>query len=137
MRCENAVRGVGAEDIKVTVLKAAFALVEHIKRLSLVLFHRIHRSLKHDLGGGELSCRDRVKDVFSLVEGLGLYTGYATKGLFESQNREQHQCDGHRKACGHHGLSNVFFVPKRKLKPIVMAPAPSSTIHITAGTPAD
>src|SRR5215510_5295102 len=109
MRCENAVRGVGAEHIKVTVLEAAFALVKHIKRLRLVLFHRIHCSLKHSLGGGELSCRDRVKDVFSLVEGLRLYTGDATKGLFQSQNREQHQCDGHRKACGHHGLSNGIF----------------------------
>src|SRR5262245_43916653 len=75
MRSENAVRSVGTEHIKVTIPKPAFALVEHIECFRLVLFHRSHCSLKHGLGGGVLSCRDRVKDVFNLVEGVRLYTG--------------------------------------------------------------
>ena len=37
-------------DIKITVLKAALALVEHIECFRLVLFHRGNCSLKHGLG---------------------------------------------------------------------------------------
>src|SRR6478735_3743128 len=61
LRRYNAVRGVGAEHIKIAVLEAAFALVEHIKRLRLVLFHRGHGSLKHSFGllcSAEVSCPD-------------------------------------------------------------------------------
>src|SRR4249919_2497347 len=50
MRRYDAVRGVGAEHIKIAVLEAAFALVEHIKRLRLVLLHSGHGSLKHSFG---------------------------------------------------------------------------------------
>src|SRR5512143_3510293 len=49
MRCENAVRGVGTEHIEVTLPKAALALVEHIERFRLVLFHRGHCPLEHGL----------------------------------------------------------------------------------------
>jgi hypothetical protein len=61
LRGYDAVRGVGAPHIKITVLEAAFTVVEHIKRLRLVLFHRGHCSLKHSFGflcGAEVSCPD-------------------------------------------------------------------------------
>src|SRR5262245_36231179 len=57
----DAVRGVGAVDIEITVLKAALALVEHIKRLRLAFLHRGHCSLKHSFGflcGAEVSRPD-------------------------------------------------------------------------------
>src|SRR6185437_909504 len=50
LRRYDAVRGVGAEHIKITVLEAALAIVEHIKRLRLVLFHCGHCSLEHSFG---------------------------------------------------------------------------------------
>src|SRR5262245_21439419 len=50
MRGHNAVRGVGAADIKVTVPKPALCLIEHIERLCFVFFHRGDCSLKHGLG---------------------------------------------------------------------------------------
>src|SRR5262245_34114762 len=61
MRRYDPVRSVGAGHIKIAVLKAAFSLVEHIKRLRLVLFHRGHCSLKHSFGflcSAEVSCAD-------------------------------------------------------------------------------
>src|SRR5262245_26942314 len=59
MRRYDAVQGVGAEHIKISVLEAALALVEHIKRLRLILFHCGHCSLEHGfglLGSAEVSC---------------------------------------------------------------------------------
>lgn len=56
-----AVRCVGAPHIKITVLKAALAFVEHIKCFRLVFFNRGNCSFKHRLGflcSAELSCRD-------------------------------------------------------------------------------
>src|SRR5262249_58212596 len=61
LRRNDAVRGVGAPHIKVAILEAALALVEHIQRLRLVLFHRGHCSLKHSFGflwRAEVSCRN-------------------------------------------------------------------------------
>src|SRR4029079_4548415 len=46
----DAVRGVSAPHIKVSILEAALALVEHIQCLRLVLFHRGHCSLEHSFG---------------------------------------------------------------------------------------
>src|SRR5262245_15138691 len=54
----DAVRGVGAPLLKVWILEAVLALVEHFQRLRPVLFHCGHCSLKHGLGflcGTELS----------------------------------------------------------------------------------
>src|SRR5262245_34822374 len=50
MRRDNAVRSVGARAGKVTVLKPALALVEHIECLRLVLLHGGNCFLKHRLG---------------------------------------------------------------------------------------
>ena len=47
MRRESAIRGIGAVHIKITVLKAAFALVEHIEGFRLVLFQSGNGSLEH------------------------------------------------------------------------------------------
>src|SRR5262245_27856352 len=61
LRRDNAVRGVGAPHIKVSILEATLALVEHIQSLRLVLFHRGHCSLKHSFGflwRAEVSCRN-------------------------------------------------------------------------------
>src|SRR4029453_15395364 len=49
MRCENAVRGVGAEHIEVAVFEAALALVEHLESLFFVLFQFSNCSLQHGL----------------------------------------------------------------------------------------
>src|SRR4026207_1478911 len=61
VRCRryDAVRGVGAPHIKVSILEAALPIVEHIQCLRLVLFDRGHCSLEHSFGflcGAELSC---------------------------------------------------------------------------------
>src|SRR5262245_11837272 len=61
LRRDNAIRGVGAPHIKVSILEATLALVEHIQSLRLVLFHRGHCSLKHSFGflwRAEVSCRN-------------------------------------------------------------------------------
>src|SRR6478672_8464855 len=61
LRGYDAVRGVSTPHIKVSILEAALAIVEHIKCLRLVLFHCGHCSLKHSFGflcGAELSCRN-------------------------------------------------------------------------------
>src|SRR4029450_3949864 len=61
MRRYDAVKGVGAEHIKITVLEAASALVENIKRLRLVLVACGHCSLEHGFGflcRAEISCPD-------------------------------------------------------------------------------
>src|SRR5215510_14989596 len=50
MRGHNAVRGVGAGDVKVTVLKPTLSFVEHIECLRLVLFYRGNCFLKQSLG---------------------------------------------------------------------------------------
>src|SRR5262245_52436370 len=50
MRGHNAVRGVGAGDIKVPVLKPTLSFVEHIECLRLVLFYRGNCFLKQSLG---------------------------------------------------------------------------------------
>src|SRR5262245_51705881 len=42
MRRDNAVGSVGAGHVKIAVLKAALALVNHIKCFGLVLLHRSH-----------------------------------------------------------------------------------------------
>src|SRR5262245_49828117 len=60
IRCRryDAVRGVGAPHVEVSIPEAVLALVEHYQRLPLVLFHRGHCSLKHSFGfrcGAELS----------------------------------------------------------------------------------
>src|SRR6476661_341002 len=60
LRRDDAIRGVGAPHIKVSILEAALAVIEHIKRLRLVLFHRGHCSLKHRSGffcGAKLRCQ--------------------------------------------------------------------------------
>ena len=50
MRGEDAVRGVSAVHIKVAILKATFSLVEHIKRLRLVLLDGGNSLVEHGLG---------------------------------------------------------------------------------------
>ena len=50
-----------------------------------------------------------VKISFSLFEGLGLYTCEASERVCHRHNREQHQCDGQRKASSHQGLGNGVF----------------------------
>ena len=47
---EDAVRGVDAPDVKVTILEAALPLVEHIDCFRFVRFHRGHCFFKHRLG---------------------------------------------------------------------------------------
>src|SRR5262245_40449326 len=50
IRRYNAVFGVGAEHIKITVLKAILSFVEHIECFRLVLFHGDNCSLKQSFG---------------------------------------------------------------------------------------
>src|SRR6478672_13155321 len=61
MRRYDAVRGVGAEHIKIAVLEAAFTLLEHVECFRLLLLHRGHCFLKHSFGflcSSEVSCSD-------------------------------------------------------------------------------
>ena len=58
-----------------------------------------------------------VKDADKLVEGVRLYADDPSKGLLQRQDREQHQRDGHRKACGHQDLSNGIFCAEEEAEP--------------------
>jgi hypothetical protein len=50
MRRHNAVRGIGAGHIEITVLESALSLVEHIEGLRFVLFDRRNCFLKQGFG---------------------------------------------------------------------------------------
>jgi hypothetical protein len=62
MRRHNAVRGVGAEHIKIAVPEPALALVEHIEGFCFVLLNRDNCPIEHGLGficSAEFGCLDR------------------------------------------------------------------------------